>query len=203
MRSLLLVRHKTCKHPALYVINPAKRSATQLRKASNLQCETRKNVAASNNAAPPRTSDAIVIGDGWWLLAAGRWQVWLDSLRDSLQSGHGMCAGHAFPDWGLHLRSFSCLATRREHFPLTSLLSPVRHQVAFSSAALSLLIYASAALRPLAKPASLPHSFLLFALSASATAKQALGKHLPANTQPHNSAPFVAIARDQQLIICP
>jgi hypothetical protein len=111
--------------------------------------------------------------------SAGPRQVFARFVGGWSWHAHGISSGHAFPDWGLHLRCFSCLATRQEHFSPTSLLSPLRHQVAFSSAVLSLIIYASAASRPLAKSASLPRSFLLFALSASATAKQALGQHPP------------------------
>lgn len=111
-------------------------------------------------------------------------QVLLDGLRDSLSwHVHVEFRRARLPRLGA---SFALLLLSRNTTRafLTSLLSPLRHQVAFSSAVLSLIIYASAALGPLAKSASLPRSFLLFALSASATAKQALGQHPPASTQP-------------------
>ncbi|KAF2624789.1 hypothetical protein BU25DRAFT_134435 [Macroventuria anomochaeta] len=68
------------------------------------------------------------------------------------------------------------------HPPLFLLPSDIRSRSLLRSFhSLSTLL---PALRPLVKSASLPRSFLLFALSALATAKQALGQHLHASTQP-------------------
>lgn len=102
----------------------------------------------------------------------------------------------------LHLR-FSCLATRREHFPPTSLLSPLRHQVALHTAVLSLIIYASLSSEAPGR-VGLFASFILIVRSFSIGDRKT--SHRPASAREHaasNSVPFVAIARDQQLIICP